>query len=197
MQASRMNAPAPSRSLPFCRAGKGCGLILLGAFLCLGCGSQQDVPLYPLSSERAGGFTAVERISTAEEEAEAYWSSTYGNPRPKLTQTLSLGATDLPVSAPPPSAAVFSSDDSGVPTSSSVAQASTTTIIVVPTASRWDAGRERRPHARKLDSSRGPKHTYAHAPPRKSAPALPNDKADASTKRTSIVAPLVPRAVRE
>ena len=180
-----MTAPARSR-----------GLVVLAALVSLGCSSQQDVAFYPTASESAVEISKVERISTAEEEANSYWSSTYGNPRPKLTETMSLGTSDLPASAPPPPAASHSSG-TALPASSNVAQANATAIVVVPGAAQWNPRYWHPTQATRHYPSRGAKQTYTGAPPKTRAPTPPADKADLPTKRTSIVGPIAPRAGSE
>lgn len=198
MMTRRMTLQARSESVSVDRTPRGRGLVLMVALVSLGCGRQQDAATYPTSSEPALEVSHAKRISTAEEEADSYWSSTYGNPRPKLTETLSLGTSDLPTSAPP--SAASNATDTTLPTSTNVAQASATAIVIVPGTARWKTLREyptRAPRARKLDSSRGAKQAYSGATPKTPAPAPPGDSTDTSTKRTSIVAPALVRAVQE
>lgn len=177
--------------------GRSGGFALMLALASLGCQRQQEVALYPTSSEHALDTATAERISTAEEEAD-YWSSTYGNPRPKLTETMTLGTSDLPTSAPSPLASL--SPDTALPASSPFAQASATAIVVVPGAAQWSTGRfytTPSVYSRRHHSSRSAKHTHSKAPPKVPAPAPPSRIADAPTRRTSIVAPTTAHVARE
>jgi hypothetical protein len=174
-----LRSMAPVRMLSLMKS-----VLLLGAVTYAGCGSHQSDPLYAPSPQREV------RISTAEEEVDGFWSSTYGEPRPRLDRVVSLGTIDLPVtSTATPPELVRPGPEGVAPSTSAEANATAITVVnVLPATNSW----QKRPLADKRQPASRPLRKVPSGPTPRVTPALTKDQKSSPATRTSLVAPTTP-----